>query len=345
MEIRRIGILTGGGDCPGLNPAIRGIVFGATKRGWEIIGIEEGWKGILNPPIWRTLNLEDVDEIIRSGGTILSSSRTNPYKEPHNPEEVITSFKTLGLDALVAIGGEDTLGVAGKLYRDFQLPIVGIPKTIDFDVPETEYTLGFTTALEITIDAAERLKDTAKSHKRAIVLETMGRHAGWLALFTAVGAGADAVLIPEEPVNLSRLLSNLRKKYDRKKYLLIVVSEGVILADEDINKTPVDEFGHIKLGGISERIAKIIEQELNIPTRHVILGHVQRGGRPSPIDRIIPQGQGLMAVDYIEQGKFGVMVGVKDGKFAPLPLESVVGRIRPVPSHIIELYRPLFEEE
>ncbi len=344
MAIRRIGILTGGGDCPGLNPAIRGVVFGAKKKGWEVIGIEEGWKGILNPPIWRKLELEDVDEILRTGGTMLTSSRTNPYKEPHSPEEVVTSFRTLGLDALVAIGGEDTLGVAGKLYRDFKLPIVGIPKTIDFDVPETEYTLGFTTALEITIDAAERLKDTAKSHKRAIVLETMGRHAGWLALFTAVGAGADAVLIPEEPVNLPKLLSNLKKKYDRKKYLLIVVSEGVILADEDLDKTPVDEFGHVQLGGISERIASIIEKELGIPTRHVILGHVQRGGSPSPIDRIVPQGQGLMATDLIEKGEFGYMVGVKDGKLKPLPLESVVGRIRPVPSHIIELYKPLFEE-
>ncbi len=342
---KRIAILTGGGDCPGLNPAIRGVVFGAISRGWEVIGIEEGWKGILSPPIWRNLNLEDVDEILRLGGTILHSSRTNPYKEPHNPEDVVKSFRTLGLDALVAIGGEDTLGVAGKLYRDFKLPIVGIPKTIDFDVPGTEFTLGFTTALEVTIDAAERLKDTARSHKRAIVLETMGRHAGWLALMTAIGAGADAVLIPEKEVNFGKLLASLKKKYERKKYLLIVVSEGVILPEQKLDKTPVDEFGHIKLGGVSEQIAKIIENELGIPTRHVILGHVQRGGNPSPIDRIVPQAQGLEAVRAIEEGDFGKMMAVKDGKISRVPLEVVVGKTRVVPSDLIEFFTPLFEEE
>jgi len=290
-NIKRLGVLTGGGDAPGLNPAIRGVFYKAVELGYEVIGIKDGWKGLLEKETI-VLSKADVDSALTKGGTILGSSRTNPYKREGGKEIAYENFKELGLSGLIAIGGEDTLGVAGQLVRDYQLPINGVPKTIDFDVPETDFTLGFFTALEVTTDILERLQDTAKSHHRVMVLEVMGRHAGWLGLFKA---------------DIEELIAKTKRALSDKGFAVVVVSEGAVLDESMLKDRPVDEFGHVQLGGMGEVVAQFLEKSLNTEVKCVILGHAQRGGKPSVIDRILPQLQALKAVEWLDKGQTGVL--------------------------------------
>lgn len=331
MGVKRIGILTGGGDCPGLNPAIRGVVYRALSDGIECIGILDGWKGMIECKSI-PLNLEDVEYIVNKGGTIIGTSRTNPYKKENGPEKCVETLKKLNLDALIAMGGEDTLGVATKLYKEKNFPVVGVPKTMDNDLSATDFTFGFDTAVTVAVDAAERLIDTGKSHRRIMVLEVMGRHAGWVALYTGIASAADWILIPEDEVDINKMCEHLKKVYARKKTALIIVSEGVILPGIKAEKEELDEFGHmiLKKRGIGEQVAEVIEKNTGIETRVAVIGHIQRGGAPTLFDRMLGLRVGVKAVELVLEGKFGYMVALKGNDVVPVPLEEATGKLKTV---------------
>jgi len=342
----KIGILTGGGDAPGLNSAIRAVVKKCEKYGYEAIGIRYGWAGLLNMDTVK-LTYEDIKDIVYRGGTILKTSRTNPMKIPNGVEKASQSFKKLSLDALVAIGGDDTLSVAAVL-SEAGLNIIGIPKTIDHDVPETEFTIGFDTAINTAMRLIENLKDTAESHDRVFVVEIMGRHAGWIALYSGLAAGADLILIPEEPFSLKEVTEFVKKKIGKKggQSVLIVVAEGALIKDYEgpITKdTSVDQFGHVRLGGIGEFLAKEIKKATGAETRACVPAHTIRGGPPTALDRLISTRLGLAAVDLIKEGKFGYMVALKAGEIVPVPLSKVIGKTRTVSKELYEEAKVFFE--
>lgn len=326
---KRIGILTGGGDCPGLNPAIRGVVLRAAQLGYECLGLQEGWKGMISGDA-KPLGLSDVEEIVGKGGTILGTSRTNPYKKEGGVDGVLKTFKALKLDALVAMGGEDTLGVASKLYKEHKANVVGVPKTMDNDLSATDYTFGFDTSATIAVDAAERLVDTGRSHRRVMVLEVMGRHAGWVSLFTGIAAGADYVCLPERKVDLDDLAAKVKAAHARKKVALVVCSEAVDMGDS--GKEELDQFGHmiLKDRGVGEKLAKIIEKATGIETRTAVIGHIQRGGAPTLFDRMLGTRVGVAAADLVDQGKFGQMVALRGDKIVPVSLEEATGTLKTV---------------
>ncbi len=341
----RVGVLTGGGDCPGLNPAIRGVVLRAMDYGDEVFGITGGWMGLVKAQ-GHPLVLNDVEEIIAKGGTILGTSRTNPYTKPDDLEAVHKNFKALALEALIAIGGEDTLGVASKLSKD-GLPCVGVPKTMDNDLSETDFTFGFHTAVSAAVEALERLRDTAKSHRRIIVFEVMGRHAGWVALYTALAGGADAMLLPEEPPDFKRLAEHLKKVFERKGYAIVVASEGVELPELDDEKKieKLDAFGHTILGkrGVGERIGHALEKELKIETRVAVIGHMQRGGPPTVFDRILGIRVGAKAVDMVHKKEFGSMAALKGNTVESVPLDKATGTLKTVSKEWIELAKTFYK--
>lgn len=326
---KKIGILTGGGDCPGLNPAIRGVVLRATQLGYECLGIQEGWKGMINADA-KPLARECVEEIVGKGGTILGTSRTNPFKKEGGVDATLKTFKTLDLHALVAMGGEDTLGVASKLYKEHKCNVVGVPKTMDNDLSATDYTFGFDTASTVAVDAAERLIDTGRSHRRIMVLEVMGRHAGWVALFTGIAAGADYVCIPERKVDVKDMCAKLAAAHKRKKVALVVCSEAIDLGDS--GKEELDEFGHmiLKARGVGEKLAQIIEKETGIETRTAVIGHIQRGGGPTLFDRMLGTRVGVKAADLVHEGKFGNMVAQRGTEIVPVPLAEATGTLKTV---------------
>lgn len=336
---KKIAILTGGGDCPGLNPAIRGCVITAEKLGYDCVGFEEGWKGIIeNKTI--ALNSSVVKEIINCGGTYLGTSRTNPYKKEGAVEAVRRNFKDLGLYALVAMGGEDTLGVANKLYEDFEFPVVGVPKTMDNDLSATDYTFGFDTAVTAAVEALDRLRDTAKSHRRIIVLEVMGRHAGWVSLFTAIAGGADYVCLPERKVDVTDMSEKLKKSYAKNKYALVVASEAIDLpTTAKGDRQDKDDFGHILLKGreVGEKLKELIETTTGIETRHAVIGHIQRGGRPTVFDRILATRVGVKAARLVSEGKFGVMAALKGSEITEVSLKEAVGKLKTVTPDWLEL--------
>lgn len=331
----KIGILTGGGDCPGLNPAIRGAVFRALDYGDECIGLEEGWHGLLSCET-EPLDLHTVDEIIDRGGTILGTSRTNPFKDSALVQQAIANIKAMKLDALIAIGGDDTLGVATKLAA-MGVRVVGVPKTMDNDLSGTDATFGFDTAVSVALDASRRLKDTALSHRRIIVLEVMGRHAGWVALYTGIGSGADYTLIPEVPVNWDEMIKHLLAAYKRKRYAYVVVSEGVEFSKEE--DAQVDDFGHtlLQARGVGPEVARKIEEKTGISTRSATIGHIQRGGSPTVFDRILGSRVGVKAVDMIHNGEFGKMAALRGNEIIAIPLSEAVGKLRVVPQEWIDL--------
>jgi len=311
-----IGILTGGGDCPGLNAVIRGIVMRAGVSGYDCIGFLEGWRGIIEG-LTTPLGEDQVRDIIHLGGTILGSSRTNPYKAEGDRtmvDKVLANFEKFHLDALIAIGGDDTLGVAARLFGEENLNVVGVPKTIDNDLSCTDVTFGFDTAVNIAMEAIDRLRTTAESHRRCLVVEAMGRHAGWIAAYAGIAAGADAILVPEKPVDIDELCKILKRNRQRGKlYNIVVASEGATLKEgsfvtKDAEK---DAFGHVKLGGIAKTLAAIIEEKTGYETRDVILGHVQRGGAPTTSDRILGTRFGIAAADLVAKGDFGRMVALR----------------------------------
>lgn len=335
-NIKRIGILTGGGDCPGLNPAIKAVVTKAFMSGiTEVVGIKDGWRGLVEPEISGTIKLDPdvVRHIDRQGGTMLGTSRTNPFKFSDGPEKLKKCWKDLQLDALIAIGGEDTLGVACRLFIEHQLPVIGIPKTIDGDLAGTEYTLGFESALQVITDSVDSLRSTAESHSRVFVVEIMGRHAGHLALRGGISAGANIILIPECPFKLERVCELLEDRASRNiRYSIVFVAEGAKLAGgkEILSAGEVDAFGHTRLGGISEWLALEIQKKTKIECRSLNLSHLQRGGRPVSFDRRIGFYFGVAAVEALLSGQFGVMAALKEGRVCLLSLKEAVGELRVV---------------
>ena len=327
---KRIAILTGGGDCPGLNPAIRGVVLKAAKLGYECVGIQEGWKGMINADA-KPLTPDDVRGIVGKGGTILGTSRTNPFKKEGGVPQVLATFKKLDLHALVAMGGEDTLGVAARLFKEHGANVIGVPKTMDNDLNATDFTFGFDTAATIAVDAAERLLDTGRSHRRIMVLEVMGRHAGWVALYTALGAGADYLCLPERPVDVKDMCARLKAAHARNKVALVVASEAVEIPGEKKDES-LDEFGHmlLKARGVAERLTKIIEAETKIETRSAVIGHIQRGGAPTLFDRILGTRVGVKAADLVHEGKFGHMVALRGDAVVPVSLEAATAELKTV---------------
>jgi len=334
----RVACLTGGGDCPGLNAVIRGLVRTVANAGGEVLGLQEGWRGAIEGN-YVVLNPNDTDEILPQGGTILGSSRTNPYKDENLVKKIVAQFSNLKLDALVAIGGDDTLGVASKLYRDYKLPTVGCPKTIDNDLSATDYTFGFDTCLNIVTEAVDRLRTTALSHRRVIVVEVMGRHAGWITAYSGMACAADAILIPEQKTDLRKVCEVLKaRRAAGKKYGIVMVSEGAQLEGDDFvtKDAKVDEFGHVSLGGIGSRVAKFIEKETGIETRDVVLGHLQRGGSPSAYDRILGTRLGIKAGRLILEKDFGKMVALRGLDIISVPLAEATGVMRTLPPSFMD---------
>ena len=329
---KRIAILTGGGDCPGLNPAIRGCVMRGLDKGYDFIGLSEGWRGLVEGKT-QPLGLTEVKEIVGQGGTILGTSRTNPFKTEGSVAKCLETFKKLGLHALVALGGEDTLGVASRFYKEHQLPVIGVPKTMDNDLSATDYTFGFDTATTISVDAAERLRDTGRSHRRIMVLEVMGRHAGWVALFTAIASAADGLLLPERTTDIKAMCAHLKKVHARDKVAIVITSEAVTLPGMQTEDEPLDQFGHMLLQGrnVGETVAGLIEKETGIETRHAAIGHIQRGGSPTLFDRILGTRVGVKAADLIEQGQFGQMVALRGNDVIGVSLEEATAKLKTVP--------------
>ena len=339
----RIGILTGGGDCPGLNPVIRSIVRLALKEKNEVLGLRYGWKGLIEK-ITIPLDSKSVSGILHKGGTILGTSRTNPYKNENGEASAINNFKELGLNALVAIGGEDTLGVAVKLAKK-GLPIIGIPKTIDNDLAGTDFTFGFDTAVNIVMDCVDRLHTTAESHDRIIVVEVMGRHAGWIAVYSGIAGGADFILTPEFPIDIDEVCTSLRNRHQKgKNFSIVVVAEGSAFKDENLflQEKKLDEFGHVRLGGIGETLGKLIEEKTGYETRVTVLGHIQRGGSPSAFDRVLGTRFGVKAYELIKEKKFGKMASLKGNQIVDVPLEDATAKLKTVDLKLYEIAKIFF---
>lgn len=324
----KLGILNGGGDCAGLNAVTRAVVRKSEQFGYEIIGIRHGWAGLLDldtiPLKW-----SDVSHIINQGGTILHTTRTNPFSREDGPEIVLANVRKLGLGALVAVGGEDTLSVAAKLVP-LGLKVVGVPKTIDNDIVATDVTFGFDSAVNVTVEAIDRIQTTGESHDRIMVVEVMGRGAGWIAAYAGIASGANAVLVPEEAFDLDEVAAFLKKRHAAGATAsIVVVGEGCSLKGhptEDTMKT--DEFGHVRLGGIGDLLAREIEKRVKIETRAVVLGHVVRGGAPSAYDRILATRLAVAAMQSIKNGEFGVMVCVRGNAISKVPLADILGKMK-----------------
>ena len=332
----RVGVLTGGGDCPGLNAVIRAVVrVGASVHGHEHVGLRRGWRGLLGRET-APLDRDVVAPILARGGTILGSSRTNPFKDEGGGEECARAMDDLGLGALVAIGGEDTLGVARRLYDELGLPIVGVPKTIDNDLSGTDYTFGFWTAVQIATDAIDRLHTTGESHDRVIVVEVMGRHAGWIALESGLAGGAHAILIPEQPPSVEAVGERIRARRERgRSYAIVVVSEGVELVG-GAEEGAVDEFGHAQLAtaSVGEALAELVTAETGAEARAVVLGHVQRGGTPLAFDRVLATRYGARAAGMVAEGAFGRMAALRGDRLLDVSLDEAVSRLKTVPEQL-----------
>ena len=329
----RIGMLTGGGDCPGLNAVIRAVVRkGVTEHGDTFVGFRDGWKGPLEGLV-RPLGLADVEHIVARGGTVLGSSRTNLYKIDGGPERVKAVFAEQDLDALVAIGGEDTLGVARRLSED-GLRVVGVPKTIDNDLGATDYTFGFDTSVHIATEAIDRLRTTADSHHRAMVVEVMGRHAGWIALHSGLASGANVILIPEQPFSVDEVCGWATSCLDREQAPVIVTSEGALPEGGAavLSTGELDSFGHVRLGGLGPWLADEIGRRIGVETRSVVLGHLQRGGSPTAYDRVLATRFGLQALDAVHDGDSGVMVALRGTDIVRVGLAEATAELKTVPA-------------
>ncbi|GAB4155821.1 MAG: 6-phosphofructokinase [Planctomycetota bacterium] len=329
--MKRIGVLTGGGDAPALNAVLRAITRYANNEGISVLGFQEGWKGIIEG-IPMPLDWSNTDNIIGEGGTILGSSRTNPFKREGGVEGIIENFRRYDLDAFIAIGGDDTLGVANRLYLEKGFPIIGVPKTIDNDLSATDFTFGFDTAVNRAVEAIDSLVTTARSHRRVMVVEIMGRHAGWIAAYAGIASGADVVLVPERPFSIDSVAETLKKnRYQGKLYNIVAIAEGATLAEGESFVTLTsdkDEFGHVRLGGIAEELSKELQKRTGFESRHVVLGHLQRGGSPSAFDRILGTRLGLKAYELARDGQFGKMVALKGNEIVAVSLQEGVGKLK-----------------
>jgi len=340
---KQIGILTGGGDCPGLNAVIRAVVRRASAAGWDVVAVREGWRGLVEP-LFEELGPEEVSGILPRGGTIIGTSRTNPFKLDDGVERVLQNFGDRELTALVAIGGEDTLGVAARLHTEHDLPVVGVPKTIDNDLSGTDYTFGFDTAVSIATEAIDRLHTTAESHNRVMVVEVMGRHAGWIAVHSGIAGGADVILIPEIPIHYDEVAETIRKRHARgKNFSIVVVSEGCELPGlSDAGET--DQFGHVTLSnrGVGDTLGREIEERTGFETRVTVLGHIQRGGTPTARDRVLATRFGLKAADLALAGEFGQMAALRGDEIVSVPLAEATAELKLVPRDWYEVASAFF---
>ena len=349
MQTVRIGLLTGGGDCPGLNAVIRAVVVGgAVHHGDECVGILDGWRGLVDN---KTMRLEagPCRSILTRGGTILGTSRTNPFATEDGADRVLATARALELDAVVAIGGDDTLGAADKLHRQ-HLPVVGVPKTIDNDLSGTEVTFGFDTAVQIATEAIDRLQTTAESHHRVIVCEVMGRHVGWIAVHAGMAGGAAEILIPEVPFSIDEVCDRLAKRHeDGQFFSTVVVAEGALPRGESATAPwspqglgAADQFGHVRLGGIGAFLANEIEQRTGYESRSTVLGHIQRGGSPTAFDRVLATRFGAAALAAIHDREFGIMVALQAGAIVRIPLSEAVGKPKQVDRQLFDQVAGLY---
>jgi ATP-dependent phosphofructokinase / diphosphate-dependent phosphofructokinase len=329
----RVGVLTGGGDCPGLNAVIRAIVRkGVDEHGDAVIGFRDGWRGPIEGE-HEQLTIESTRGILPRGGTILGTSRTNPYKREGGPALIAENMELLRLDGLIVIGGEDTLGAAHRLSSEEGIRVLGVPKTIDNDISATDVTFGFDTALQVATEAIDRLHTTAESHHRVMVVEVMGRHAGWIALYSGLAGGGDVILIPEQPFDIDGVCRLIRRRHSRGRFFsIVVVAEGAVpkegtmeVADGDL-----DEFGHVRLGGIGQRLEHEIERRTGFETRAAVLGHIQRGGTPTAYDRVLATRFGVAAIDAAHEGRWGTMPALHGTRVELVPLAAAVAELRTV---------------
>ncbi|HEY4849922.1 MAG TPA: 6-phosphofructokinase [Streptosporangiaceae bacterium] len=335
----RVGVLTGGGDCPGLNAVIRALVRrGAQEFGYEFVGFRDGWRGPLEGDTI-PLDVQAVRGILPRGGTILGSSRTNPLADSaggagrSGVDRIKDNLAGLGVDALIAIGGEDTLGAATRLYEQ-DVKVVGVPKTIDNDLGATDYTFGFDTAVNIAMEAIDRLHTTAESHHRALIVEVMGRHAGWIALHAGLAGGANVILIPEKPFSIEEVCAHVEHRFQTRYAPIVVVAEGARPAEEEVELADqrLDAFGHVRLGGVGQMLADEIEKRTGKEARCTVLGHIQRGGTPTAFDRVLATRFGLNAIDAVHDGAFGMMVALRGTDIVRVPLADATRELKTVPS-------------
>jgi phosphofructokinase-like protein len=346
---KRVGVLTGGGDCPGLNAVIRAVTRRSLARGYEVAGVRDGWRGLVDGRLTE-LGPREISGILPRGGTILGTTRTNPYKSEDGVRRVLASFESERLTALVVIGGEDTLGVASRLHEEHGLPVVGVPKTIDNDLSATDYTFGFDTAVWIATEAIDRLHTTAESHNRVMVVEVMGRHTGWIAVMSGIAGGADVILIPEQPITVEEACDDLRRRHERgKDFSIVVVSEGYELTYSSGEKRQVaqetresDQFGHVRLGGVGDALAHEIEERTGFETRVTVLGHVQRGGSPTPRDRVLATRYGLKAADLVHEEQWGRMAALQGDSIVAVSLADAVAELKTVPAEWYEVAKAFF---
>ena len=345
----RVGVLTGGGDCPGLNAVIRAVSRRCFAAGHEVVGVREGWRGLVDG-IFEPLGPREISGLLPRGGTVLGTTRTNPYRIDGGVERVLENFGRERLDALVAIGGEDTLGVAARLFAEHSFPVVGVPKTIDNDLSATDYTFGFDTAVTVATEAIDRLHTTAESHNRVMVVEVMGRHTGWIAVTSGIAGGADVILIPELPITVEEACAEIRHRHERgKDFSIVVVSEGYELTYESGETRLVaeearesDQFGHVRFGGVGEVLAREIEERTGYETRVTVLGHVQRGGTPTPRDRVLATRYGLKAADLVLEGKFGRMASLQGDAIVDVSLADATADLKRVPREWYDVARAFF---
>jgi phosphofructokinase-like protein len=348
----KVGVLTGGGDCPGLNAVIRAVVRkGGFHYADEFVGFLEGWRGLIEDKSI-VLDFEAVAGILPRGGTILRTSRTNPAKKPDGLDTCVATLKAHGVEALIAIGGDDTLSVAKKL-SDRGVKVVGVPKTIDNDLAGTDYTFGFDTAVNIATEAIDRVHTTAEAHNRVMVVEVMGRDAGWIAIHSGVAGGADVILIPEKPFDIDRVADTIRLRHTRGRYFsIVVVAEGAKFSSDvnSLHGAPIvqdmgkDEFGHARLGGIGNILAREIEKRTGFETRTVVLGHIQRGGSPSAFDRVLATRYGLKAIDMVHSGDFGCMAALRGNRLVSIPLAEALSKNRTVDQEMIDVAEGILDK-
>jgi 6-phosphofructokinase 1 len=344
----RIGILTGGGDCPGLNAVIRAVVRRAAQRGYEVVGLRDGWKGLIEAR-FIPLTRETTAGILHRGGTILGTSRVNPFNVPGGPEAVLRNLAEHRIDAVVAIGGEGTLSAATRLHADHALPVVGIPKTIDNDLGGTDVTFGFDSAVAIATEAIDRLHSTAESHKRVIVCEVMGRHAGWIATYSGLAGGADVVLVPEMPVDLERVAEHLKNRHaGGVSFSIVVVAEGTRVravpgeTEHLVTSGGLDEAGRPRLGGVGAYVAQEIEARTGFETRVTVLGYLQRGGSPTASDRVLASRFGVHACDMVACREFGRMAALQGNRVVSVPLAEATRDLKRVPQEFLDVARVFF---
>ena len=347
----KVGILTGGGDCPGLNAVIRAVVRkGIMHYDDEFVGFMEGWRGVSDNKTM-VVDMEAISGILPRGGTILRTSRTNPAKREGGLQHCIDNLRANGVEALIAIGGDDTMTIAHKLYQQ-GVKIVGVPKTIDNDLMGTDFCFGFDTAVNTATEAIDRVHTTAEAHQRVMVVEVMGRDSGWIAMYSGIAGGADVILIPERPFDIEEVAERIRARHARGRYFsVVVVAEGAKFAT-DVDRAhgaPIvtdmgkDEFGHVRLGGIGEVLAREIEHRTGLETRNVVLGHIQRGGSPSAFDRVLASRYGVGAIDEVHKGEFGVMVALRGTDIVTIPLADAIHKTRPVDPELVDVAMGLID--